>query len=142
MVRFANLLARHTANARYRSSAEYAMRFLATEEVASSRFTHPGILHAAGELGSEPLHVTVVGAKDDPQALALYQAVASYPSVYRRLEWWDKREGKMPNPDVQYPSLPRAAAFVCTANACSLPIYRPEEIRREIERAATTASAT
>ena len=26
-------------------------------------------------------------------------------ALYRRIDWWDKREGAMPNPDVRYPEL-------------------------------------
>ena len=48
---------------------------------------------------------------------------SQYPSFYKRLEWWDTREGKLPNPDVQYPSVPRAAAYVCTERTCSAPIF-------------------
>ena len=57
-------------------------------------------------------------------ALALsLRAAVRYPSAYRRIEWLDRREGPLPNPDVQYPEFARAAGFVCTAGACSLPQF-------------------
>ena len=73
-----------------------------------------GILVADHELATDPLHVTVVGHKDDPAARALFAAALASPGAYKRLEWWDEREGPLPNADVQYPVLKRAAAFTCT----------------------------
>jgi hypothetical protein len=66
-----------------------------------------GALLADYEVGRPPLHLTVVGPKDDPAARALFEAALQYPSFYKRLEWRDTREGKLLNPDVQYPSVPR-----------------------------------
>lgn len=140
MARFANLLHRYTGAHRYRESAEHAMRHLATAQVALSPFGGPGILQAGFELANDPLHITIVGPKMDPQAAALHDAALGYPAVYRRIEWWDRREGAMPNPDVRYPALPRAAAFVCTNGACSLPIFEPKDIARQVERAVRVAT--
>ena len=126
--RFANELARHTGSARYTAMAELAMRYLATEQVATRRRTEAGILLAALELGSAPTHLTIVGAKSDPAAAALYRAALAYPAVYRRIEWWDRSEGPLPNPDVRYPPLGSAAAFICTDGACSMPIVEPAQI--------------
>ena len=47
---------------------------------------------------------------------------------YKRVELWDRREGALPNPDVEYPELPQAAAFVCTAKSCSSPIRKPDQL--------------
>ena len=124
--RFFDLLAHYTGNAEYQKDAQHAMRFLVTREVALLRMTNAGILLAAAELGADPVHLTVVGRKDDPKAQALFKAAVRYPAGYRRIEWWDRREGALPNPDVQYPELPEAAAFVCTNAACSLPQFQAE----------------
>jgi hypothetical protein len=139
LARFANLMYRYTGAASYRNTAEHAMRYLATEQVALRFLVSTGTLLAGFELANDPMHITIVGRKDDVQAQALFQAAIRYPSVYRRIEWWDKREGEMPNPDVQYPELPRAAAFVCTNGTCSLPIYEVDKIAREVERALRVA---
>jgi hypothetical protein len=40
----------------------------------------------------------------------------------------------MPNPDVRYPQLPRAAAFICTDSTCSLPIFDATKIAGEVQR--------
>lgn len=65
----------------------------------------------------------MVGHRDDRLAQALFRAAAGWPSNYKRVEWWDVREGPMPNPDVAYPQLPRSAAFLCTDGRCSLPLF-------------------
>ena len=86
------------------------------------------------ELAGPPLHLTVVGAKDDQAARDLFQAALRYPSTYKRLEWWDHREGPLPNPDVQYPELKTAAAFVCTDRTCSTPIFKAEELQTRVDK--------
>jgi uncharacterized protein len=135
LARFANLLAHYTGNAAYTRSAEVAMRFVATGKIALQRVTEAGILLASHELASEPVHITIVGHKDDADAAALQRAALAFPAVYRRIEWWDTREGAMPNPDVQYPSLARAAAFVCHNKSCSRPLYSAKDIIASAEPA-------
>jgi uncharacterized protein len=134
LARFANLLHRYTGDARYRAMSDYALRMLVTEQVAGSLLTGPGILLAAFESANDPLHITVVGRKDDAAARALFDSATRYPTVYRRIEWWDRREGNMPNPDVRYPQLPKAAAFICTDSTCSLPIFDASKLTMEVAR--------
>ena len=133
VARFCNLLARYSGNEEYRKTAEWAMRYLVAPEIARYLPTG-GTLLANLEFSSDPIHITVVGHKDDPNAQGLFHAAASYPSGYLRLEWWDTREGRLPNPDVQYPELKNAAAFICTGNTCSSPIYKPEGIRARADK--------
>jgi uncharacterized protein YyaL (SSP411 family) len=89
-------------------------------------------LVADAEVSSEPLHVTVVGSKSDAAAHRLFDEANRVPRGYLRVEWWDAAEGALPNPDVQYPQLPKPAAFLCTANACSAPVYAPEALAAKI----------
>jgi uncharacterized protein YyaL (SSP411 family) len=133
LARFANLLFHYTGNSFYREMAEHAMCYWVIPEVTKKGFP-AGVLLADRELSKDPLHITIVGHKDDPLAKKMFLASLHYPSFYRRIEWWDKREGPMPNPDVQYPELNTAAAFVCTQNRCSLPIREPEKIAEIIEQ--------
>jgi uncharacterized protein YyaL (SSP411 family) len=128
MARFANLLARYTGNDEYRTHAQYAMRFLVTREVALKRRSEAGILIADAELASTPAHLTIVGAKTDPAARALFATAQGHPDGYKRVEWWDRAEGPMPNSDVQYPELPKAAAYVCAQNRCSLPVFSGDDL--------------
>jgi hypothetical protein len=133
MARLSNLLFRATGNADYRTLAERAMRYLATPEVATSG-PPAGVLVAALELGREPAHVTVVGAKNDPAARSLFLAALTVPTSYKRTEWWDRSEGPLPNSDVAYPELGRVAAFACSEGRCSLPAFSPRDLRDRIER--------
>jgi uncharacterized protein YyaL (SSP411 family) len=134
VARFANMLHRYTGDARYRAMSDYAMRMLVTEQVADSLITAPGILLAAFESVNDPLHMTIVGGKDDAAAAALFNSAIRYAAVYRRVEWWDRREGNMPNPDVRYPQLSKPAAFICTDSTCSLPIFDASKIATEVAR--------
>jgi uncharacterized protein YyaL (SSP411 family) len=133
VARAANLLFHATGDAKYRTLSDAAMRYLAAAPVAT-RLPVASVLLADYEIGRPPLHLTVVGHKDDPAAKALFLAALQYPSFYKRLEWWDTREGKLPNPDVQYPAVQRAAAYVCTERTCSAPIFKADEVAARVSR--------
>ena len=141
VLRFANLLEHYTGDAADRGMAENAMRYLAADSVAN-RLPASSILLAQRELTSLPLHLTIIGHKDDPATLALFQAALRYPASYRRIEWWDTREARLPNPDVHYPELSRPAAFVCADRTCSPPIFQPQDIRPKVDRLTSRAMAS
>ena len=140
LARYTNLLGRYTGAAKYGQMTDHALRYMVSDDVVQARLTSPGVLLAAFEAANDPLHITIVGRKNDEQAMKLFKTANAYPAVYRRIEWWDKREGKMPNPDVQYPELPRAAAFICTDSTCSLPIFEADKIAVEIARTKAPAA--
>jgi hypothetical protein len=94
----------------------------------------PGILLSDRELSEEPTHITIVGHKDAAEAGALHAAGRAFPAVYKRLDWWDKREGPLPNPDVQYPELEQPAAFACTNKICSQPVFDPADLAGTVTR--------
>ncbi len=131
-IRLFNLLARNTGKASFRGDAEHGMRFLL--QLAANDFVVPGALVADRELGREPAHVTIVGAKDDPEAQALYAAARTYPTRYLRIEWLDPREGPLPAADVEYPEMPQAAAFACANGTCSLPVFTAAEVHRTVDK--------
>jgi len=91
VARFTNLLRRYGGRASDRDLAEHAMRWLASETIAGAEHPSPAILLADLELGSDPVHVTIVGAKSDPVAKTLFAAAKKLPG-YKRIEWLDKRE--------------------------------------------------
>lgn len=134
LARYAVLVQHYTGNPAYRAIAERVMRYLATPAIATSRLTEAGILLVDHELANDPTHITIVGHKDDPAAQALFREAIRYEGAYKRVEWWDKREGKLPNPDVQYPTLKRAAAFVCSNQRCSLPVFTPKGLHTLIDQ--------
>jgi hypothetical protein len=96
----------------------------------------PGVLLADDELVTEPTHMTIVGAKDDPRAIKLHAAARAFPARYKRLEWLDPREGKLPNPDVEYPDLGEPAAFACSNRICSYPSFSADELRATVTQMA------
>lgn len=139
VVRTANLLFHYTAEQSFQHMAQHAMRYLAADPILQ-RWPAASALLADLEIGSEPLHLTIVGPKDDPAARELFQAALAYPSSYKRLEWWDHREGRLPNPDVQYPELKRAAAFICTDRTCSSPIFKAEDLPARVDKLLAAAA--
>ena len=140
--RLFNELAQYSGKTTYRLNAEHAMRYLVTDEIATYRRTEPGILLADREMRTPPTHITIVGAKRDATSLALYRHALAFPDGYRRIEWWDRAEGRLPNPDVAYPKLAKPAAFICTDRICSSPIYDPDEIAPTIQRLARSEPAS
>ena len=135
LVRFANLLHHHTGNPAHRALAEHAMRYLASSAVVERQgYGVSGILLADRELRTEPAHLTIVGAKDDPAARALFAAALRDAPSFTRLEWFDSREGPLPRADVEYPKLREAAAFFCTNGTCSLPVSTPEKLAQKLAR--------
>jgi uncharacterized protein YyaL (SSP411 family) len=132
VARFCNLLYHYTGDTAHRDCAQAAMRFV----VGPEQLKIPpaaGILLADAELGEDPLHITVIGSKKDAKAKALFLSGQAYPISYKRIEWWDKSEGTLPRGDVTYPELEQAAAFICTAQRCSLPIFEPDKLGPRID---------
>jgi uncharacterized protein len=58
----------------------------------------------------------------------LRSAAQRYAADYLRVDWWDRSEGPLPNPDVKYPPLSKAAAYACSAQACSSPVFDPQKL--------------
>jgi len=114
--------------------AIHAMRFLASDSVTERRRFTLGTVLADAELRDEPAHVTIVGAKSDPDAQALHKAGLGLPFDYVRVDFWDPSEGPMFNADIDYPELDEAAAFACANGICSLPVFSPDELVTAVER--------
>jgi len=57
-----------------------------------------------------------------------------YPAGYLRVDWWDRAEGPLPNPDVKYPAFAKAAAYACSAQACSSPVFDPQKLDAMVKR--------
>ncbi len=129
LVCFANLLHAHTGKPAHRAMAEHAMRFLASPLVVERQgYGTAGMLLADREIPTEPAHLTVVGAKDDPAARALFAAALRTAPPMARIEWFDAREGALPRTDVEYPKLEAPAIFLCTNGSCSRPMTTPEQL--------------
>jgi uncharacterized protein YyaL (SSP411 family) len=135
LARVANLANRYTANAKYRNLALYGMKYLASFASAYDQQLWPDILLADSELSAAPIHVAIVGSKKDPVAQALHTAALAYPADYLQIDWLDRAEGELPNPEIQYPDMEQAAAFSCADGACSSPVYTATQIGPAVRRA-------
>jgi uncharacterized protein YyaL (SSP411 family) len=135
IVRLMNMLNRYFGNDTYRDYAVHAMKYLTSASVDAGR-PLPGVLLADEELLVEPTHMTIVGHKDDPRAQALFATARAFPAGYKRLEWLDPREGKLPNPDVEYPDMGEPAAFACSNRICSYPSFNAEELKATVQQMA------
>lgn len=135
VARFMNLLNRYYGTETYREQASHAMRYLASASAEMIR-PLPGVLLADEELALEPTHMTIVGHKDEPRAQSLHALARALPARYKRLEWLDLREGKLPNPDVEYPDLGEPAAFACSNRICSFPSFNAEELQATVKQMA------
>ncbi len=134
LVRFANQLYHNTGAEQYKTMAQHGMTYLASEQIARARGLRAGILLADYELSNDPVHIAIVGKKDDTRSQALFATAIGHPANYLRIDWWDRSEGPLPNSDITYPELNQPAAFVCANNACSLPIYEADQIRSAVDR--------
>jgi len=133
LARFANLLHHYDGDPKHQAMAQNAMRYLTAPQVSSS-MPVGNVLLADFELREQPLHVTVVGSKKDANARALFVAAAGLPQLYKQLEWLDRAEGPLPGSMVEYPSMTKAAAFVCSSNRCSRPAFSAAELKTLVGR--------
>lgn len=130
--RLAARLWRFLGDGEAKALAEHAAKYLASPSIVESGRAAPGTLLLDDELSREPTHITIVGRKDDPEAIALHMAARRYPAMNKRVDWWDVREGPLPNPDVTYPEMDRAAAFACGNRLCSLPAFSADELKTAV----------
>ena len=134
LARFANLLYRYFGAKKHQLMSHHVMRYLTAENVTNQRRFLAGILLADREVAKEPVHITIVGAKSNPKSQILHIEGRKYAAQYKRLDWWDVKEGPLPNPDVQYPELDQPAAFACANQICSLPVFTPDQLAKAVKR--------
>ena len=127
LARFANLLFHYSANAPDRDMAKTALRFCAAPDVLAHRGGYVGgLLLADQDLQSEPLHLVILGAKNDPAAASLFQAAIFHPTDYEQIEWFDRAHPPAGVDLSFYPALPHPSAFLCANQACSAPVVEPD----------------
>jgi uncharacterized protein YyaL (SSP411 family) len=137
IARLANLVRHYTGNEWYRNVADHAMKYLSAYAEASPDELRAEILLADQEMEVAPVHITIVGPRSDEVAQDLYLAALCYPTDYLQVEWYDKSEGALPNPEIEYPQLKRPAAFACTDGECSPPVFDPESLHAAVRNALT-----
>jgi len=135
LARFGSALAAAGGRPEGKAMAASALRWLLAPGVAEARhFYVGGLLLAADESRTDPLHVAVIGRKDDPAAQALYAEALRAPTAHKLVEWWDRREGPAPRGEDIYPRLDRPAAFLCANGACSSPLYSAPALAARLRR--------
>jgi uncharacterized protein len=134
LVRFASMLAFATDDASIHATAAQAMRYLAAESVAAQPLS-AGILLADEDATQAPLHVTIVGAGADPGSVALHTAALRSIASHELIELRDPADPHPQPTTILYPKLSRPALFLCTATACSSPIFDPAQVHAKIQRA-------
>ena len=137
LVRVANMANHYSGNPRFHEMALHGMKFLSAMATPAEEQLLPDIVLADRELSNAPIHISIVGGKHDPAAQALHAAALRYPADYLQVDWLDRTEGELPNPEIQYPDMGRAAAFACANGACSTPVYEAKEIAVAVRRTLT-----
>jgi len=129
LARFTNLLFHYTGQASQRKIAEHAMRYLTTSQTATHHgYMVGGLLLADREISQDPIHITVLGSRDASGSQALFSTAIGYFDQYKRVDFFDPKVGPPPNTDVEFPSLTEPAAFLCTRNSCSAPMFAPAKL--------------
>jgi uncharacterized protein YyaL (SSP411 family) len=141
--RFANLLSHFTANTKDHESAESALRFADTPAIAQAQLSSVGgLILAKQELAADPLHVAVIGKKDDDLATKLFLTAMSYPCIYKEVEWIQPGETFQPADASLYPDQPSPAAYTCAHQACSAPVSDEASLLHLLDHVVSTATAT
>jgi uncharacterized protein YyaL (SSP411 family) len=136
LARLAAAVGRATGRPVYHDMAVTALRWLLEPALTDRRgYYVGGVLLAAEEAGTDPLHIMILGRKGDPAAQALHAAALRAPTGHKLVEWWDRGEGAPPRGEDIYPDLPRAAAFLCANGACSAPVFDPQALAARIKAA-------
>jgi uncharacterized protein len=134
LARFTNLLYQYTGDTEAQTIASQTMRYLVTPAIAI-RPLSAGELLAIDESINTPLHITVVGPKEDPAARQLFMTALSSIRSYERLEWLPDAQSADTHNEVSYPALTKPAAFFCHENLCGDPIYLAQTLTALIARA-------
>ncbi|WP_372369727.1 DUF255 domain-containing protein [Candidatus Uabimicrobium sp. HlEnr_7] len=126
ITRCANKVYHYSGDEQYLQIAQHAMKYLATESILKKRLTEPAILLADEELGSEPVHTTVIGV--DKSAQQLFLTAQKLVNYYKIVEWLKTEENATNNTGITFPQLPFSAAFLCADGSCSAPISDANEL--------------
>jgi len=139
LTRWAVALGAITNQAADRAMAEHAARYICDPATASERPTS-GVLLADEALSHAPLHIVVVGPRNDPQAQGLFRDAIAYGVSYKQVEWWDPSAGPLPGGVPAYPPTP-VAAYVCNDGACFPPVHHDlaQALPRLLHHAAVAA---
>jgi uncharacterized protein YyaL (SSP411 family) len=129
--RFFNLLYHYSSRLEDKRAAQIALDYLTLPSVTKKHENSAAsILLAERELKTPPVHIVVVGAKNDTVAAELFRTALTCPGAYKQTEFYDVKEGKLPGATTEYPQLGHPAAFVCHDQICSRPAVNAAELKK------------
>lgn len=133
LVRFTTALAHVTGKEEFRAMAQNSLRWLLAPGVTDGRgFSVAGLLIAEEEARTDPVHVMILGAKEDPVAQAMFAASLRLPDQHKLVEWWDRRSGPAPRGEDVFPETERTAAFLCANGSCSSPLGSVSALQKRL----------
>lgn len=133
LLRSMNLFYHYLGKKEYKDYAISLMKPLLAGQIMPDASQAAALILADYELSKDPLHITIVAPKENKTGQELFEVALGYPSLYKRVEWFDHSQGDLLNHDIDYPQLPRAAAFVCVNKTCSMPSYDAESLSNMLE---------
>lgn len=124
--RFLYQLGKYSKNTELIAAAERAIRAVSIPAMIKREGRIVGDLAVALEtLTAEYVEFTVVGTIDQPQALRLFNTGRAYYEPRKLLHY------ELPG---RYPDLGRPVMFICSQNACSVPIFESTEVAAQAEK--------
>ncbi len=128
--KFLYQLGKYTKNPELNNVAERAIRAVSIPSMIKREGRIVGDLAVALEtVTAEYIEFTVVGSMDQPQAQRLFETGRAYYEPRKLLHY------ELPG---RYPNLGRAVMFICSQNACSVPIFDPKEIAAQASKISRT----
>ena len=135
LARLASALADATGRSEFRAMSDSALRWVLAPAITGRRgYYVAGALLAEEEARTDPLHVMILGRRDDPLARAMHAAALRAPTSHKLVEWWDRAEGPPPRGEDIYPAFPTAAAFLCANGACSSPMFGVQALETRLAK--------
>ncbi|MBM83382.1 MAG: hypothetical protein CMJ78_22720 [Planctomycetaceae bacterium] len=80
-----------TAETKCKDWATHALRYVTIPRIARSMGLKGGLLSADFELRTEPLHLVVIGERDNETSQALFRAAQATPFEHRCIHWFSNR---------------------------------------------------
>ena len=131
LARFTNLLFRVTTEPRFDAMTRRALRYLVTPAIAA-RPPAAAVVLVAQQVGSEPLHVTIVGRRDDATARSMFARALRIPTRNKIVEVWSPDDAPLPG-GATYPNDRGPSAYVCVDGACFPPVRDLEAMEKLLE---------
>ncbi|MDR3478724.1 MAG: protein-disulfide reductase DsbD [Gammaproteobacteria bacterium] len=127
VIRFTSLLHSYTGDKFLQDMSLSSFKYLMQADVLE-KSTPATILLAESRIANPPIHIVIIGAKNDTVAKNLYQTALSSTAFFSRIDWWDRKGNPLLNSDAEYPVMDKSAAYICYAFHCSFPIYKTTDL--------------